>query len=216
MKIDVNTVNVLKNFSKINNSIVIQEGNVLKTISPNKTIMAKATVPTQFNKRFAVYDLNSFLSGLSLYNDPEIEVDEKFIYFRDSNEEGKFKLSDEGSITKAPEKEINLPSVDVSFTLKNEHLTKVEKAAGVYGLPEIVVAGDGKTVYIKAADSKSPGSEYSIPIGETDKTFNAVFKFENIKILPGDYEVTISSKGISKFIGAEVEYFIAVEQHSTF
>lgn len=216
MKIDVNTVNVLKNFSKINSSIIVQEGNVLKTISPNKTIMAKATVPTEFTKRFAVYDLNSFLSGLSLYNDPEIEVDEKFIYFRDAKEEGKYKLSDESTIIKAPEKEINLPSVDVSFTLKNEDLTKVEKAAGVYGLPEIVVAGDGSKVYLKAADSKNPGSEYSIPIGETTKSFNAVFKFENIKILPGDYEVTISSKGISKFIGNDAEYFIAVEQHSTF
>lgn len=216
MKIDVNTVNVLKNFAKINPSIIVQEGNVLKTISPNKTIMAKATVPTEFNKRFAVYDLNRFLSVLSLYNDPDLEVDEKFIYMKDSSEQGKYQLSDENTIVKAPEKEINLPSVDVNFTLKNEDLTKVEKAAGVYGLPEIVVFGDGKKVYLKAADSKNPGSEYSVDIGDTDKVFNAVFKFENIKILPGDYQVTISSKGISKFVGVEAEYFIAVEQHSTF
>lgn len=216
MKIDINTVNVLKNFAKINPSIIVQEGNVLKTISPNKTIMAKATVPTEFNKRFAVYDLNRFLSVLSLYNDPDLEVDEKFIYMKDSSEQGKYQLSDENTIVKAPEKEINLPSVDVNFTLKNEDLTKVEKAAGVYGLPEIVVFGDGSKVYLKAADSKNPGSEYSVHIGDTDKVFNAVFKFENIKILPGDYQVTISSKGISKFVGVEAEYFIAVEQHSTF
>lgn len=217
MKIDVNTVNVLKNFSKINPSIVVQQGNVLKTISPNKTIMAKATVPTEFTKKFAIYDLNQFLSGLSLYNDPDLEIDDTFIYMKDSSsEQGKFLLSDESTITKAPDKDINIPSVDVTFTLKNEDLNKVEKAAGVWSLPEIVVAGDGNKVHLKAVNSKNPGSEYSIPIGETNKTFNAVFKFENLKMLPGDYEVTISSRGISKFIGKDVEYFIAVEQHSTF
>lgn len=217
MKIDTNTVNVLKNFSKINPSIVVQQGNVLKTISPNKTIMAKATVPTEFTKKFAIYDLNQFLSSLSLYNDPDLEIDENFVYMKDSSsEQGKFLLADESTITKAPEKDINIPSTDVTFTLKNEDLNKVEKAAGVLSLPEIVVAGDGKNVYLKAANSKNPGNEFSIPIGETTKTFNAVFKFENIKILPGDYEVTISARGISKFIGKDVEYFIAVEQHSTF
>jgi len=217
MKIDANTINVLKNFAKINPSIVIQEGNTLKTISPSKTIMAKANVTTDFGKRFAIYNLDRFLSTLSLFSNPELNFKEKFIDISDENKNTHYTYADEGAITKAPEKEINLPSVDVTFTLTNDNLKDVEKAAGVLQLPEIVVAGDGTNVYLQAADSKNPsGDVYSIAIGTTDKTFKAIFKSENIKIIPGDYTVNICSKGISHFKGTDAEYWIAVESTSTF
>jgi len=217
MKIDTYTVNVLRNFAKINPSIIVQEGNTLKTMSPNKTIMAKAHVTTDFSKRFAIYNLDRFLSTLSLFNNPELNFGDRFVTISDDNKTTNYIYADEATVAKAPEKEINLPSVDVSFFLTNENLKDVEKAAGVLQLPEIVVSGDGSKVYLQAADTKNPsGDIYSITIGETDKVFKAIFKSENIKIIPGEYEVSICSRGISLFKGAEAEYWIAVESHSTF
>jgi hypothetical protein len=217
MKIDAGTIQVLKNFAKINPSILIQEGNVLKTMSTSKTIMAKATVTTTFPKRCAIYNLDKFLSTLSLYNDPELSFGEKFVGITDSNRKGQCVYADEANITKAPDKELNLPSVDVSFKLSNETLKDIEKALGVLSVPEIVVVGDGETVSIQAADTKNPtGDTYSIDIGSTDKVFKAIFKSENIKIIPGEYDVDISARGISRFRGKEAEYWIAVEQTSSF
>jgi len=217
MKIDTNTINVLKNFAKINPSIVIQEGNTLKTISTSKTIMAKATVTTEFDKRFAIYNLDRFISTLSLFNNPELDFNDKYVNIFDANKSTHYTYADESTITKTPEKEIKLPSIDVTFTLTNDNLKDVEKAAGVLGLPEIVVVGDGKLISLQAADTKNPsGDVYSIEIGTTNKTFKAIFKSENIKIIPGDYEVSICSKGISCFKGEEADYWIAVEQSSTF
>lgn len=217
MKIDVDTVNVLKNFSKINPSIVVQEGNVLKTISPTKTIMAKAKVKTDFAKRFAIYNLDRFISIVSTFTDPEFKFGDKSVDISDSNKKTHYVYADETTVTKAPDKEINLPSVDVTFKLTNNDLKDVEKAAGILALPEIAVVGDGKTISLQAVDTKNPtGDVYSIAIGETDKAFKAIFKAENIKIIPGDYEVSISSRGISHFVHEDVEYFIAVESNSTF
>jgi len=217
MKISTNTVNILKNFAKINPSIVISEGNTLKTISPSKTIMAKAKVDTQFDKRFAIYNLDRFISTMSLFNDPELKFGDKSVIISDNNKKSQYTYADESTVTKAPDKEIGLPTVDVTFTITNDNLKDVEKAAGVLALPEIVVVGDGKTVSLQAADTKNPsGDIYSVTIGETDKTFKAIFKSENIKIIPGDYEVSISSRGISHFSGKEVDYWIAVESSSTF
>lgn len=217
MKIDANTIAVLKNFAKINPSILIQEGNVLKTMSTSKTIMAKATVPTNFPKRCAIYNLDKFLSTLSLYNDPELNFSENSIGISDANRQGRCVYADESNIVKAPDKELNLPSVDASFRLTNETLKDIEKALGVLSVPEIVVVGDGSDITIQAADTKNPsGDTYSIKIGTTDKTFKTIFKSENIRIIPGDYDVEISARGISRFRGKEAEYWIAVEQSSTF
>jgi len=217
MKIEVETLNVLKNFSKINPSILIQEGNVLKTISPTKSIMAKAQIKTDFPKRFAIYELDRFLANLSTFENPDFDFKDKHVDLLDGSSKLKYVYADENTVMKAPDKEIVLPSVDVSFVLKDEDLKKVEKSAGINGLPEIVIAGDGKKVYIQAANTKNPsGTMYSVEIGETDKTFRAIFKAENIKIIPGDYQVSISSKGISHFVGKEVEYYIAIEATSTF
>lgn len=217
MKIDANTLNVLKNFAKINPSILIQEGNTLKTISTSKTIMAKSNVSTNFSKRFAIYDLDGFISALSLFNEPELNFEEKYIKMFDGNKYYNYTYADESTVTKAPEKEIALPSVDVSFKLTHENLKDVERGAAILHLPEIIVSGDGSKVYLQAADTKNPsGNIYSIAIGETNKTFRAIFKSENIKIIPGEYEVSICSRGISHFKGADAEYWIAVESSSTF
>lgn len=217
MKIDTNTINVMKNFAKINPSIVVPEGNVLKTISPNKTIMAKAKVNTDFNQRFAIYNLDQFIALYSTFSDPNLTFNEKTVTFSEDNRKSHFIYADESVVTKAPEKDINMPSVDVTFRLTDKDLRDVEKAAGILGLPELAVIGDGSSVSLVAVDSKNDTSnDYAVEIGNTDKVFRAVFKVENIKIIPGDYDVSISARGLSHFAGKDVEYYIAVEQNSTF
>ncbi|QMP83870.1 MAG: DNA polymerase processivity component [Caudoviricetes sp.] len=217
MKISTNTINVLKNFAKINPSMVFPEGNVLKTISPSKTIMSKAIVQENFPKRFAVYNLNQLISTVSLVSDPVLKFTDNSINIVSGNEKFDLVYTDETNITKAPDKEIVLPSVDVSFTLTQDLFNKLEKAAGVLSLPEVAVVGDGSKIYIQVYDSKNAtGNTYSVEIGETTKSFKAIFKLDNLKLISGDYEVTISSKGISHFLGKEAEYWIAVEQHSVF
>lgn len=217
MKISINTVNVLKNFAKINPSIVIPEGNTLKTISPSKTIMAKAVVDTDFPQRFAIYNLDRFISVLSLFNDPDLSFDENSVKIRGNGKMTQYVYAEESTITKAPDKNLDLPSIDASFTLRYENLKDVEKASSVLGLPEIAVVGEGGKIYLQAIDSKNPsGDVYSVEIGEGNTSFKAIFKSENIKIITGDYKVSICSQGISHFLGEHAEYWIAVEQNSSF
>lgn len=217
MKIDATTINVLKNFATINNSIVINMGNKLETISSTKTIKATAKVITDFPRRFAMYNLSRFISTMSLFNDPDVEFGETALTISDGDRSVQLTYSDESTIIKVPSKNIVLPSVDVTVELTNDNLKAVEKALGVLSVPEIIFAGKNGKVYLQAADSKNPsGDYYSIEIGQSDRTFRAIYKAENIKVLPGDYKVDICSKGISKFYNDEVEYFITVEQSSTF
>lgn len=217
MKIETNTLNILKNFAKINPSILIQEGNTLKTMSASKTIMAKAVVSTEFNKRFAIYNLDRFISTVSMFNNPNFIFKDSYVKIEDENMESNLVYADESIITKLPEKEPKIAVVDANFKMNSEHLKLIEKAAGVLQLPEIIVAGDGKNIYLQVADSKhSQGDNFSVNLGETDKSFKAVFKFENIKVIPGEYEVNISSRGLAHFLGKDVEYWIAIEQSSTF
>ena len=218
MKLDTKTINVLKNFSNVNPSMLFKEGNVVSTISPNKTIMARAIVPANFANRFAIYNLGRFLSTLSLFEDPDLLFTDRLVKISDSKGRSvNYTFADESTIKTPPEKEIKLPSEDVSFSLTNGNLSEILKALGVLSLPEFAVVGDGSTVSLQAIDSKNPsGDTFSITVGVTDKTFRAIFKAENIKVIPGDYNVTLSSKGISHFSGPEAEYWIAIEATSTF
>lgn len=217
MRISSNTINVLKNFSTINPSIVLKPGNTISTISPNKTIMAKAVVPDEFSKVVGIYALNRFISALSLFDNPEIEFGSESCKIQSDNRSITYHYSDPTVIMVPPEKDIKLPSVDVTFDLTNKNIQTVMKALGILGLPEIAVVGDGETVSLQAIDSKAGSADnYSIGVGATDKVFRAIFRAENMRMMDGDYTVKISSKGISQFSGIDVTYWIAIEASSTF
>lgn len=219
MKLDPKTVSILKNFAIINPSIMIKEGNILQTVSPTKTILAKAIVPTDFPKKFAVYSLGKFLGCLSLLNDPSLEFTDTHIKISDNvNTTVSFTYTDESSIKIPPEKGIKLPSKDVCVQLTEGAFKEIIRASGALQLPEVAITGDGTNVCIQAIDTKNPsGDVYSIAIGQSEKVFRAIFKTENIiKIISGTYDVEISSQGISHFRGEDCEYWIAVEATSTF
>ena len=220
MKLSDNTLTILKNFAGINNSILVKEGTSLRTISVAKNILAEAEIGEEFPREFGIYDLNQFLNGLGLHQDPDLDFKEdSYLTIREGKRKVKYFFADPNVIISPPEKEITLPSEDVHFQLDSTSLEKLLKAAAVYQLPDFCVVGNAGAVKLVVRDKKNDTSnEYAITVGETDKEFTFNFKVENIKIIPGAYDVVVSSKLLSKFTNTshDLKYYIALEPDSTF
>ena len=220
MKLSDSTLSLLKNFSTINQSILFKQGTRLRTISVMKNILAEATISEELPKDFGIYDLNQFLNGLSLHNSPDLDFQEdNYVVIKEGRSRSKYFFADPQVIVTPPEKEMNLPSEDVTFDLSTEQLDKLLKAAAIYQLPDLAVVGANGVVKIVVRDKKNDTSnDFAITVGETDKQFSFNFKVENIKILPGNYEVVVSSKLLSRFRSKnqDLTYFIALEPDSTF
>ncbi len=220
MKISDKTLTLLKNFSSINQSILFKEGNNLRTISVMKNILAEATIEEELPKDFGIYDLNQFLNGLNLHQNAELDFEnDGYVVIKEGKSRSKYFFADPNVIVTPPDKDIILPSEDVCFLLDTKELDKLLKAAAVYQLPDLSVVGEAGVVKLVVRDKKNDTSnDFSIIVGETDEEFIFNFKVENIKILPGSYEVVISSKLLSRFknTGFDVTYHIAMEPDSTF
>ena len=220
MKLSNETLTVLKNFAGINQSILVRRGNKLRTMSVMKTVLAEATVNEEFEKEFAIYDLNQFLNGISLHEDPELDFqDDKYVVIREGKRRVKYFFADPQVIVSPPEKEISLPSQDVCFQLEHSQYDKIKKAAAVYQLEDLSVIGEAGVIRLVVRDKRNATSnEYSIIVGETDKEFTFNFKVENLKIIPASYDVVLSSKLLSKFTNERynLNYYIPMEPDSTF
>jgi len=220
MKLSEKTLTVLKNFAGINNSILVKQGTQLRTMSVAKNILAEADIEEDFPRQFGVYDLNQFLNGLSLHQDPEMDfTEESYLTIREGRRKAKYFFADPQVIISPPDKQITLPSEDVHFQLESTALDKLLKAAAVYQLPDLCVVGEAGVVKIVVRDKKNDTSnEYAVVVGETDKEFTFNFKVENIKIIPGAYDVVVSSKLLSRFTNSQfnLTYYIALEPDSTF
>jgi len=220
MKLSDSTLTVLKNFAGINNSILVKEGKKLRTISVAKNILAEANIEEEFPRDVAIYDLNQFLNGLGLHADPDLDFSpESYITIKEGKRRVKYFYADPQVIVAPPEKEITLPSEDVCFQLDSTALDKLLKAAAVYQLPDLSAIGEAGVVKLVVRDKKNDTSnEYAVVVGETDKEFVFNFRVENIKIIPGAYDVVVSSKLLSKFSNTryDLQYYIALEPDSTF
>jgi len=220
MKLSDQTLNILKNFAGINNSILVKQGTQLRTISVAKNILAEAAIDEDFPRDFAVYDLNQFLNGLSLHQDPDLDFSpESYISIKEGKRRVKYFYADPNVIVSPPDKEITLPSDDVHFQLESSALEKLLKAAAVYQLPDLSAVGEAGVVKLVVRDKKNDTSnEFAVVVGETDKEFSFNFKVENIKIIPGAYDVVVSQKLLSKFTNTncDLKYYIALEPDSTF
>ena len=217
MKLSQDTITILKNFSTINQSIIFKPGNVIRTISPQKTVMASATVPDEFPREAGIYNLSRFLSTLSMYSEPDLTFEDKRVLFKQGKSMSYLTYTDASMIVAPPQKQIDLPGIDVSVKMSAENLQNVLKATGILGLPEVAFVGQDGSCYLKAIDSSNPSADsHSIDVGETEDTFSLIIKTENLQILPGDYTVELSSKGISKFTGKQATYFVAIESKSTY
>ena len=220
MKLSDSTLTVLKNFAGINNSILVKQGSKLRTISVAKNILAEADISEDFPKDVAIYDLNQFLNGLSLHQDPNLDfTEESYLTIREGKRRVKYFYADPQVIISPPEKEISLPTEDVCFQLESVTLEKLLKAAAVYQLPDLAAVGENGVVKLVVRDKKNDTSnEFAVVVGESDKDFTFNFKVENIKIIPGAYDVVISSKLLAKFTNSSYNliYYIALEPDSTF
>ena len=220
MKLSDNALAILKNFAGINNSILVKEGNKLRTISVAKNILAEAEIKEEFPRDFAIYDLNQFLNGLSLHQDPDLDFQQDtYLSIKEGKRRVKYFFADPNVIIAPPEKDITLPTQDVCFQMDSVTLEKLTKAAAVYQLPDFSVIGEAGVIKLVVRDKKNDTSnEYAIVVGETDAEFTFNFKVENIKIIPGAYDVVVSSKLLSQFTNTQhnLKYYIALEPDSTF
>lgn len=220
MKLSDKTVNILKNFSSINQSILFKEGNKLRTISVMKNILAEAEIDEDIPKDFGIYDLNQFLNGLNLHSSPDLDFQNQgYVVIKEGRSRSKYFFADPNVIVTPPEKEITLPSEDVTFDLDTQQLDKLLKAASVYQLPDLSVVGEAGVVKVVVRDKKNDTSnDFSIIVGETTSEFVFNFKVENIKIIPGTYSVIVSEKLLAKFDNKNynLSYWIALEPDSTF
>ena len=212
------TIEVLKNFCSINKSIVIKPGNQIATLSINKNILAIADVEEQFDSQISIYDLGVFLGGLSLFDQPKIDTtDSNYVTVSDQRGKSKtrFFYADPDIITQPPEKEINIPSEDVKFRLEAGVLQQLQRAASVYQLPDLCLFSDDGTMNLCVTDKKNDTSNsYSVEVGTSDEEFCYCFKVENLKLLAGDYNVTISKQNVALFQGDGIKYFIALEPNN--
>ena len=220
MKLSDSTLSLLKNFSTINTSILFKQGNRLRTISVMKNILAEATISEELPKDFGIYDLNQFLNGLGLHHNPELNFEnDQYVVIKEGKSRSLYFFADPSVIITPPDKPLTLPSEDVTFDISTEQLEKLLKAAAIYQLPDLSVVGENGVVNIVVRDKKNDTSnDFSIVVGETDATFSFNFKVENIKILPGTYEVVVSQKLLSRITSKnhDLTYYIALEPDSTF
>jgi hypothetical protein len=220
MKLSDKTVNILKNFSSINQSILFKEGNKLRTISVMKNILAEAEIDEDIPRDFGIYDLNQFLNGLNLHSSPDLDFDnEGYVVIKEGRSRSKYFFADKNVIVTPPDKDITLPSEDVIFDLDTQQLDKLLKAAAVYQVPDLSVVGENGVVKVVVRDKKNDTSNnFQIVVGETTSEFFFNFKVENIKIIPGTYEVAVSQKLLAKFTNKnyDLTYYIALEPDSTF
>ena len=220
MELSDNTLTVLKNFSSINQNLMVREGNVVKTMSEARNVLATAQVTETFEKQFGVYDLNEFINVLGLVDTPRLTFQDEYVIVGDSTGRSKVKyfFSPEETLT-TPQKDIKMPSVEVKFDLTSDTLSKLKKAASALGHSEVSITGKDGVLSLSVVDSQnSTSNAFSIDIdGEFgDVSFNFIMSIGNLKIIPGDYTVEISSKLISQFSHKElnVQYWIALEKSS--
>jgi hypothetical protein len=219
MKISSETIGILKNFSGINANLVFKSGKELKTISEAKTIMATASILEDFPQEFGVYDLNEFLSLYNLMDEPNLEFSEKYLTISDGSQKIKYYYSEIEILTQ-PSKDINMPECEVVLDLSSEILDKIRKAAAVLGHSELAFTCTGEDVTASVFNEKdATANTFDINLGiANSNTFNYVFSISNLKMLQGDYKVSISSRLISNWRNADnpLDYFIALEKSSSF
>ena len=217
MKLSKETMAIFKNFAGINSNLLLKSGNKLATISGQKNVMADVTVTETFPD-FGIYDLNEFLGAMTLFDDPDLNFQDKYVSIRQGTSNIKFYAA-EPSVLTAPQKAITFPDAEVNFTMSASMLTMIQKTASVLRAADVAIVGDGTNITVVVGDKKNAtGNSFSEVVGTTDKSFKVNLKVENLKMLPGDYSVSVSSKKISRFqsTSTDLVYYVAVEADSTF
>ena len=219
MKLSENTLSVLKNFSTINSGLVIQKGNTQKTISPEKSILVEAELEDSIPSQFGIYDLNQFLGNVTTLGNPDLTFDDRSVLMNDGEISFSYYSCSPNLIVSPPDKELKLKQVDVSFNLTNAILSKLLKLAAMNNLTHLSVIGKNGEIRLQAHEKANDTSNHaSFKLNDyTGEDFTASFKVENIKLIPGDYDVEIQLGAFAKFSSksgvnsGKIKYFIALE-----
>jgi hypothetical protein len=217
MKLSQQTISVMKNFASINPSLVLKPGNEIRTVNPLKTIVAIAKIQDTIPSKACIYDASRFLSICSIYQEPDIQFEDKYCTISEGKSKTRYIFADESMVILPPENEVKFPSEDVQVDVNWSDLQSVIKAAGVLNLPDIAFVGEDGVCYLRAIKSEGnenasqPSDTYGVELGKTKDTFQLIIKTENLKLMPFNYKVTLCSKGISKFESETVRYYIAVD-----
>jgi len=218
MKLSKDTVGLFKNFAGINSNLLLKQGNKLATISTQKNVMSDTVVAESFPADFGIYDLNEFLGAMSLFDDPELDFSDKYVTIKQGGASIKYFAAEIGNLV-VPQKAIVFPEAEIEFTMTATMLNMIQKTSSVLRATDLQIVGDGSKMVIQVGDKKNAtGNTYNAQVGSTDKEFKVNLKVENLKMLPGDYLVSISSKKISRFkaTSSELVYYVAVEADSVF
>lgn len=217
MKLSSSTIDILKNFVGISPSIKIEPGKEILSISPCRTMIGYAKVDDEFTHNLCVYELGTFLNVLGLFKEsPELKFTDKFVDISGGDNNIRYFMTDEKFVKNADK--VKMPAEDVRVSLKEEDITNALKAAAVIGVDFVSISSDGETIKLGAC---SPGDDtahsFAKKIGDGDGSkYNFLIKSSKLKFLPGDYEVAISSKGISEFTGPKATYWVGLEKDSTY
>lgn len=219
MNLSKETLTLIRNFAGINGSIMLKQGNVLSTISEGKNVMASTSITESFPSDFGIYDLGEFLGAVSIFQNTTLDFNDKYVNISDGGKSKiKYFAAGEGIVKSAPVT-IKFPTPDVEFNLSSEALNMIMKTSSALKAGDVSIAGDGTTLKVIVSDKKNATSNaYEVDIGETDETFKANIKVENLKMMPGDYTVAISNKKISRFKSTttDLTYYVAIEADSEF
>jgi hypothetical protein len=219
MNISPETLNILRNFSTINSGLTVKEGNELKTVSAMKNIYARAVVTEDFDKEHSIYDLSEYLGAVSLFDTPNFEFNAEKVTVSEGTNTVQYYYADPQMVI-SPQKDINMPEPEISFDIDEGVLDSLLKASSVLSLPDMVLSSDGTTVVLTVKDKKNSTSNvFSKTVAQGNgSTYEMFLRMENVKVIPGDYTVFVSSKGIAQFTNRKqsIEYFIALEPDSNY
>ncbi len=219
MNISPETLDILRNFSSINSGLTVKEGNELKTVSAMKNIFARAVVSENFDKEHSIYDLSEYLGAVSLFDSPNFEFNAEKVTVSEGDNSVQYYYADPQMVI-SPQKDITMPEAEISFDIDEGILDSLLKASSVLSLPDMVLSSDGSTVVLTVKDKKnSTSNTFSKTVAQGNgSTYEMFLRMENIKVIPGDYTVFVSSKGVAQFTNRKLalEYFIALEPDSNY
>lgn len=218
MKLSKETLALIKNYASINSNLLLKAGNKLSTLAVGNTIMSTVTVAETFPSEFGIYDVNEFLGALSLFEDADLDFSDKYVTISQGKGSIKYFAAAESAMV-VPKKDITFPDAEINFTLDANVYSMILKTAPLLKSSDVSFVGNGSTISVVVVDKKNQtGNAYNYELGTTTLNFKVNLKIENLKMLPGDYDVSISSKKISRFKakGSDLVYYVAVEADSAF
>lgn len=218
MKLSKETLNLIKNYAAINGNLLLKPGKKLATIHLQNKVFSHATIAEDFPSQFPIYDVNEFLSVMSLFDNPDLEFTDKYLTLKEGNSSLKFFAASIDNMKLPPDKEVNFTDIVAEFDLSAAMLTTIPRTAGVLKVDAISLVGDGTNLSVVISDKKNATSNsYSTVIGTTTAVFNVGLAVENIKMLPGNYKVSIAKKGLKfQMENSDLVYYVAIELNSTF